>query len=56
MSHTRKPAVHYAWVIAATAMLVVLGAVGLARFAFGMILSANSVARPTMGFRGSFVG
>lgn len=32
--------VHYAWVIAATAMLVVLGAVGLARFAFGMLLPA----------------
>ena len=40
VSHTRKPAVHYAWVIAATAMLVVLGAVGLARFAFGVILPA----------------
>jgi len=34
----RKPAVHYAWVIVATAMLVVLCVVGLARFAFGMIL------------------
>ncbi len=40
MSPTHKPAVHYAWVIAATTMLVVLGAVGLARFAFGMILPA----------------
>ena len=29
---------HYAWVVAGTATLVVLGAVGLARFAFGVIL------------------
>ena len=40
MNPERKPAIHYSWVIAATAMLVVLGAVGLARFAFGMILPA----------------
>lgn len=31
---------HYAWVVAAIAMLVVLGALGLARFAFGMVLPA----------------
>ncbi len=31
---------HYAWVIAAMAMLVVLGAVGLVRFAFGILLPA----------------
>jgi MFS family permease len=31
---------HYAWVIAFAAMLVVLGAVGFARFAFGMVLPA----------------
>ena len=31
---------HYAWVVAILAMLVVLGAVGLARFAFGMLLPA----------------
>ena len=31
---------HYAWIIAVTGMLVVFGAVGLARFAFGIILPA----------------
>ncbi len=31
---------HYAWIIALTGMLVVFGAVGLARFAFGIILPA----------------
>lgn len=30
--------VHYAWVVAVTAMLVLLGAIGLARFSFGMII------------------
>ena len=34
----RKLTVHYAWVVAGAAMLVVLGSVGLARFAFGMVL------------------
>jgi len=34
------PKLHYAWVVAATGMLVVFGAVGLARFAFGIILPA----------------
>ena len=31
---------HYAWIIAVTGMLVVFGSVGLARFAFGIILPA----------------
>ncbi|MGB1884467.1 MAG: YbfB/YjiJ family MFS transporter, partial [Gammaproteobacteria bacterium] len=30
--------VHYAWVIVASSFLVVLGVLGLARFAFGMVL------------------
>lgn len=34
---------HYAWVIAGTSMLVVFGALGLARFAFGMVLPAMAV-------------
>ncbi len=34
----RQSPIHYAWVIALSAMLVVLCAVGLARFAFGMVL------------------
>ncbi|SLN66954.1 MFS transporter [Oceanibacterium hippocampi] len=38
MSLKRQPGVHYAWVIAGTAMLVVLCVIGLARFSFGMIL------------------
>lgn len=37
---SRIPTVHYAWVVAGTAMLVVVGALGLARFAFGMVLPA----------------
>ncbi|MCA8928661.1 MAG: YbfB/YjiJ family MFS transporter [Alphaproteobacteria bacterium] len=34
----RIPAPHYAWIVAGTCTLVVLSAVGLARFAFGIIL------------------
>ena len=34
----RQSPIHYAWVIALSAMLVVLCAVGLAQFAFGMVL------------------
>jgi len=37
-SNIRPNTFHYAWIIAGAAMLVVLGGVGLARFAFGMIL------------------
>jgi MFS family permease len=36
----QRPTIHYAWIIAATAMIVVLGAVGLARFAFAVVLPA----------------
>ena len=39
-SHRRSSGsnLHYAWVITAIALLMVLGAIGLARFAFGMLL------------------
>ncbi len=39
----RPPAVHYAWVVAGISMLVVMGALGLARFAFGMVLPAMAL-------------
>lgn len=34
----RTGPVHYAWIVAGIAMLVLLGSIGLARFAFGMII------------------
>ena len=39
--NTRKPSrLHYAWVILAVALLVVFAALGLARFAYGLVLPA----------------
>ena len=39
--HTRRPSrLHYAWVILAVALLVVFAALGLARFAYGLVLPA----------------
>lgn len=37
---TDRPGIHRAWLVVGAAMCVVLGAVGLARFAFGIVLPA----------------
>lgn len=42
-ANSKRLTIHYAWVIVSVAMLVVLAAVGLARFSFGVILPAIAI-------------